>query len=212
MNVLLLYHSVKVELLFDVLGAYFGKLCKRNHSVTVTVREAYQDMDLEWCDVKELASLECCFTLLDSDFTSVLFIFPGQLHAYLCFEAAHPGFHHLADSDLVPDVVEHVRELGVPDPILPLQTDQQVLLLRCDELGRSDDVLEMLKGNHTILDFINLLKAVAKDVVCLGDLVPVDELKSLGVRVLHLLRFLPGDVPAVEGLDSLNTNRNELFP
>jgi hypothetical protein len=59
-------------------------------------------------------------------------------------EVRHVALHHFADSYFVPDVVEHVWEIAVPDPVVLLKSDQEVLLFGGEEFCSSDDVLEVL--------------------------------------------------------------------
>jgi hypothetical protein len=59
-------------------------------------------------------------------------------------EVGHITLHHFADSDFVPDVVEHVWEIAISDPVVLLKSDQEVLLFGGEKFGSSDDVLKVL--------------------------------------------------------------------
>jgi len=43
-----------------------------------------------------------------------------ELLDYVNFEVCHIALHHFTDSDLISDVVEHIWELAVLDPVVLL--------------------------------------------------------------------------------------------
>jgi len=127
-------------------------------------------------------------------------------------EIGHVVFHHFADCDLVSDVVKHVRELAIPDPVVLLKSDQEVLLFGGKELGLSNDILEVLERDNAVFNNVNLLEEILKELVALLNFVPVDKLESIWVWVFHFFGLLLGDVSSIEGLDCADTDWNKLIP
>jgi hypothetical protein len=135
-----------------------------------------------------------------------------ELFDNMDLDIGHVALHHFAHSYFIPDVVEHVWELTVPDPVVLLESDQEVLFFGSEEFSTSDDVLEVLNRDNAVFHDINLLEEVFKKFVALLNFVPVDELKGIRVGMFHFFGLLLSNVTSVEGLDGTDTDWNELIP
>jgi hypothetical protein len=82
-KVLFLDHCIESEALFNVFFADMGEWCVWNDSITVTITEAQQNMDLEGSQIELLASVERFFALLNGNGTVVIFILFHKLFFYM---------------------------------------------------------------------------------------------------------------------------------
>ena len=169
-------------------------------------------MNLKWCQVKTLASIKSCLGLQNSDLAAVIGILMKELLDNMSFHLGHIALHHFTHCNFIPDVIEHIWEFRILNPIIFLQSDEQILFLGGQKLGASNNILEMLKGNNSVLDGVYFLECVGEETVAFLDLVPVDKFESFWVWVFHFLGLFFHDVTGVEGLNSINANRNELLP
>ena len=130
----------------------------------------------------------------------------------VALEIGHVALHHFADSYLISNVVEHVWELTVPDSVVLLESDQEVLLFGSEKFGLSNDVFEVLERDNTVFNNVNLLEVILKELVALLNFVPVDKLEGIWVGVFHFFGLLLSNITSVEGLDGTDTDWDKLIP
>jgi hypothetical protein len=211
-DLLFLAHGVEHVILIDELLADLSELSQRNLAIAIAVGYTQKGVNLEWGQIEGLASIESSLGLQDCDLARVICVLMQELLDNISFDFGHVALHHFADSNLIPHVVEHVWELRVLDPVILLQPDEQVLLFGRQEFGAPDDILEVLERDNTISDDVDLLKEVGEELIAFLNLIPIDQLESIWIWMLHLLSLLLGNVPRVESLDGVDSDWDELLP
>ena len=86
-------------------------------------------MDLEGSEVEFLAIFKSLLTVLNINDSGVILVVLGKRLVDIKFKVGHIVVHHFTAGDLIPHIVQHFREVSVPDLIIFLKSNEQILFL-----------------------------------------------------------------------------------
>lgn len=80
--------------LFDVRSTDFGELPVVDDAITIAIRKTQDNMNLKSGQIELFATTESIFTFSDGNFTSVVFVLPGELPSNKAFQIIHILLHY----------------------------------------------------------------------------------------------------------------------